>query len=760
MRTYNQIIKRLQQFSLDHVMIRSFGYGTAAMLNDFANNNIALPMLYAQIESIQPRANTVEYVFRFKVLDTRSKAYDNLRDLQSDTAQIMVDVRQWLMYNFEDTSMWIEDDPLGRMTPLVNTSQDWLSGWEMQVTIGTALVESDCLVPIAGEGCELYVEDGYVEGGYVLCEPKGGTSGGELFTTPPEGEPELQFGPFQIPTALLLRRDKGSPLTHDELDDNFVYLDNKVAGVPEAPIDGNIYGRGNNQWIISPVFETVYVDDALGDDSTGKINDPAFPFKTIKAGIDAFSSPICTLKIAAGDYNCPEEILKDVSPKVNSLTIDSKATNITATTSFVQADQAGLYEFNFFGGTTNISSGETTFHITGSNIYNFKLYANNVHGDSTAFQIIHPGTNSILLNGNATSGTGEGYAVSVRGSSFTDIFIRGNIISEGTNVYSAAIMIRDVFGVLNLSWGGILDASGFGHTGAHAVEVANSNVGSKIYLKGDILDERTDTTISAIRLIQNFTHFEHIGNIKRAKGSCLQIVGNSNFDATVHCKGKWESLDGGLVFKSGNRAVDLHLDLIDSYSSTEPFNLNGKITMYLNGRTSNYSIPSPMVKVPTTIPVGIVMVIDDFVFETLSQSTPLGHTGSFTGSLDVRVRGAFRTNSTEPIPGYMNIEWLKDITAFGGDIQTLTPDVNDDVYINLMLGNKFKLTMVNDTKIKLPTDDRGQTVEVLVNNANSKTLTFDAGYTVLGDVPSTEFLLSISYWGDNEPFAVINNKNI
>lgn len=218
MRTYNQIIEKLEEFSRDHLLIRSFGYGTAAMLNGFTKNNVELPMLYAQIESIEPKTNTIDYVFRFKTLDTRSKNYDNLRDLQSDTAQIMLDLRQWLVHNFDCNAVWLEHGVENRMTPLVNVTQDWLSGWEMTIRISSALVDSDCLVPIEGD-CDLYVDEGYVKEGYLVCDD----NSGQLYQN------------YAIPTELLLRRDKGTPLTHDELDDNLVYLDRKIDDVPEAP---------------------------------------------------------------------------------------------------------------------------------------------------------------------------------------------------------------------------------------------------------------------------------------------------------------------------------------------------------------------------------------------------------------------------------------------------------------------------------------------------------------------------------------------
>ena len=107
------------------------------MLNEFTKNNVQLPLLYAQIESISPAVNTINYNFSFKVLDTRSKNADNLRDLQSDTAQILTDLRQWFIHNFDTNEIWIEHGTISTMTPvsqchsrLVNRLGNQITNWK------------------------------------------------------------------------------------------------------------------------------------------------------------------------------------------------------------------------------------------------------------------------------------------------------------------------------------------------------------------------------------------------------------------------------------------------------------------------------------------------------------------------------------------------------------------------------------------------------------------------------------------------------
>lgn len=148
MRTYNQIIDTLQEFTNKHLILRSFGNGTITELNSFVQNNSEQPLLWASLQDITIQGNEVAYFFQIQCLDTRMKDRNNLRDLHSDTAQCLIDLRQYLIHNWETNSIFTFDSQIMRMTPVVNSTNDWLSGMMASFKISTVIVQSDCQIPI------------------------------------------------------------------------------------------------------------------------------------------------------------------------------------------------------------------------------------------------------------------------------------------------------------------------------------------------------------------------------------------------------------------------------------------------------------------------------------------------------------------------------------------------------------------------------------------------------------------------------------
>ena len=84
------------------------------------------------------------------------------------------------------------------------------------------------------------------------------------------------------------------------------------------------------------------------------------------------------------------------------------------------------------------------------------------------------------------------------------------------------------------------------------------------------------------------------------------------------------------------------------------------------------------------------------------------------------------------------------------------------VALDLSLGNSFTLDMDEDAELSLPTVDRPQGIQIKVFNNGGFTLTFESGYKVIGDTPSTtdtEYIyLNIACYGDNTPLVVVNSN--
>jgi len=149
MKTYNQILSILSDFVQNHLILNSFGHGTASQLNSFIQNRTEVPLLYATIENIVVGGNSIDYFIKFTVIDSRGKDQDNLTDIQSDTAQLLIDLRSYLINSGPANSICTFNSETARLSPLVNVTNDWYSGWESIYKINTTLIESDCYIPIS-----------------------------------------------------------------------------------------------------------------------------------------------------------------------------------------------------------------------------------------------------------------------------------------------------------------------------------------------------------------------------------------------------------------------------------------------------------------------------------------------------------------------------------------------------------------------------------------------------------------------------------
>lgn len=143
-----QIIDIIQRFVDNYPLINSFKFGTQKQINSFIENNDEAPFLYVVPIHIQMKKNTQIYRLEFGIYDGRSKDDDNLIDVWSDTAQILKDIRQYLIDVFEIENVWTLRDEYTSMRPIVNYTNDWVSGWKMEMDIESLLLESDCLVPM------------------------------------------------------------------------------------------------------------------------------------------------------------------------------------------------------------------------------------------------------------------------------------------------------------------------------------------------------------------------------------------------------------------------------------------------------------------------------------------------------------------------------------------------------------------------------------------------------------------------------------
>lgn len=142
-RTHNQIIFYLEQFTDGHPQLNSFGEGFQADISEYIKNNVDGNYLYVVPVNINLNKNTQDYRYRIYGLEIKQKNNYNSRDALSDTAQILNDLRKFLIYNFEGTNIWSVTTNSTTLQPVNNYTQDYTIGWYMDITISGGNVECD-----------------------------------------------------------------------------------------------------------------------------------------------------------------------------------------------------------------------------------------------------------------------------------------------------------------------------------------------------------------------------------------------------------------------------------------------------------------------------------------------------------------------------------------------------------------------------------------------------------------------------------------
>lgn len=146
-KSLNQIIDIILEFNSSYPLVKTIEFGTAKQLNSFLQNQDNMPMIYMQLISIVLGQNVITYQIKFGAYDSRGKNVNNLIDILSDTAQILTDFRKFLIFTFEENNIWTLSTESITLLPVVNVTNDWVSGCETTFNITTSLMENDCLVP-------------------------------------------------------------------------------------------------------------------------------------------------------------------------------------------------------------------------------------------------------------------------------------------------------------------------------------------------------------------------------------------------------------------------------------------------------------------------------------------------------------------------------------------------------------------------------------------------------------------------------------
>jgi hypothetical protein len=147
---YINILDRFETFQQNHLQLNYFGQGDPWEINAFPN--ITFPALWVNTVSATPKLNdgnliqTMEYNLNILSFDLVSKGEQNEKDVLNDTQLILIDLVKYIKANWLDVD--IITDPL--MTPFTENLSDWVTGWNINLTITVDLPSNYCDMAVIG----------------------------------------------------------------------------------------------------------------------------------------------------------------------------------------------------------------------------------------------------------------------------------------------------------------------------------------------------------------------------------------------------------------------------------------------------------------------------------------------------------------------------------------------------------------------------------------------------------------------------------
>jgi hypothetical protein len=137
----NQIVKKLKTISQSHLQLKGFRFCDIADLE--AESALLYPLLWCDVRPSIFSTKVVALSIQISVLDIVKKDLSNEKDVLSDTLQIISDVVAELRNPSED---FIINDSV-TATPIKDSYQDEVAGWNCTISIEVANPYNRCEVP-------------------------------------------------------------------------------------------------------------------------------------------------------------------------------------------------------------------------------------------------------------------------------------------------------------------------------------------------------------------------------------------------------------------------------------------------------------------------------------------------------------------------------------------------------------------------------------------------------------------------------------
>lgn len=139
----NQVVEKLETIQQNHKILKGFKFCDVSDLE--AENSLRYPLLWCDVLPSAFSTKVVTLNLQISVLDIVKKDLSNEKDVLSDTLQILSDV----VIELRDPSLggdFIIEDTLNA-TPIKDSYQDEVAGWNCQIALQIANPYNRCEVP-------------------------------------------------------------------------------------------------------------------------------------------------------------------------------------------------------------------------------------------------------------------------------------------------------------------------------------------------------------------------------------------------------------------------------------------------------------------------------------------------------------------------------------------------------------------------------------------------------------------------------------
>jgi len=159
------IIQALQLFSDTHPNVKRFKTAFFEQMDQFSSSDNTWPILYAIPSTIQFNENVSNYAFRIYCIDVMLKDRSNEDPIKLATSEILRDLIIWI--KSKENPLNIINTPT--LVPYNNGTQDYTSGWYMDVTIQGVATMTECALPFPNFGISGITCDYTYINNYLTC---------------------------------------------------------------------------------------------------------------------------------------------------------------------------------------------------------------------------------------------------------------------------------------------------------------------------------------------------------------------------------------------------------------------------------------------------------------------------------------------------------------------------------------------------------------------------------------------------------------